>query len=193
MSSCSWSSYQGSCRDDDSVSSLQARVTAHCTVCGGMLTHTDICCWSAHFRGCCCHSIAGSISPVSRSVTCVAPATGAPLLSGPAACAARRARPHWTPAQPAPAPAWPHQRSFFRSSYNLVCVYTQTIHSSALCVETVECLVFVWRAAPPSILALYVISVNIAVDSVGWPAAHRKLETILCDICPSPRQPRVPI
>ena len=192
MSSCSWSSYQGSCRDDDSVSSLQARVTAHCTVCGGMLTHTDICCWSAHFRGCCCHSIAGSISPVT-CVTCVAPATGAPLLPGPAACAARRARPHWTPAQPAPAPAWPHQRSFFRSSYNLVCVYTQTIHSSALCVETVECLVFVWRAAPPSILALFVISVNIAVDSVGWAAAHRKLETILCDICPSPRQPRVPI
>ena len=53
----SWSSYQGSCRDDDSVSSLQAGVRAHCTVCGGMLTHTDICCWSAHFRGCCCHSI----------------------------------------------------------------------------------------------------------------------------------------
>ena len=74
-----------------------------------------------------------------------------------------------------------------------VYVYTQTIHSSALCVETVECLVFVWRAAPPSILALFVISVNIAVDSVGWAAAHRKLETILCDICPSPRQPRVPI
>ena len=76
-----------------------------------------------------------------------------------------------------------------------VCMFTHRQYTAlpCVCVETVECLVFVWRAAPPSILALFVISVNIAVDSVGWAAAHRKLETILCDICPSPRQPRVPI
>ena len=175
------------------VSSLQAGVRAHCTVCGGMLTHTDICCWSAHFRGCCCHSIAGSISPVTRSVTCVAPATGAPLLPGPAACAARRARTGHPPSL--------HQHQPGRTSavssdlHTILCMFTHRQYTAlpCVCVETVECLVFVWRAAPPSILALFVISVNIAVDSVGWAAAHRKLETILCDICPSPRQPRVPI
>ena len=133
MSSCSWSSYQGSCRDDDSVSSLQAGVRAHCTVCGGMLTHTDICCWSAHFRGCCCHSIAGSISPVSRSVTCVAPATGAPLLPGPAACAARRARPHWTPTQPAP--AWPAPAQFLQIFIqSCVCMFTHRQYTALPCV-----------------------------------------------------------
>ena len=157
-----------------------------------MLTPTDICCWSAHFRGCSRHSIAGSISPVTRSVTCVAPATGAPLLPGPAACAARRARTGHPPSL--------HQHQPGRTSavssdlHTILCVFTHRQYTAlpCVCVETVECLVFVWRAAPPSILALFVISVNIAVDSVGW-AAHRKLETILCDICPSPRQPRVPI
>ena len=137
MSSWSRSRYQGSCRDDDSVSSLQAGLRAHCTVCGGMLTHTDICCWSAHFRGCCCHSIAGSISPVTRSVTCVAPATGAPLLPGPAACAARRARTGHPPSLHQHQPGR-HQRSFFRSSYNLVCVCLHTDNTQL-------CPVCVWR------------------------------------------------
>ena len=140
MSSWSRSRYQGSCRDDDSVSSLQAGLRAHCTVCGGMLTHTDICCWSAHFRGCCCHSIAGSISPVTRSVTCVAPATGAPLLPGPAACAARRARTGHPPSLHQHQPGR-HQRSFFRSSYNLVCVCLHT-DNTQLCPVCGDCGVF---------------------------------------------------
>ena len=132
MSSWSRSRYQGSCRDDDSVSSLQAGLRAHCTVCGRMLTPTDICCWSAHFRGCSRHSIAGSISPVTRSVTCVAPATGAPLLPGPAACAARRARTGHPPSL--------HQHQPGRTSavssdlHTILCVFTHRQYTALPCV-----------------------------------------------------------
>ena len=122
------------------------------------------------------------------TLPCVAPAAGAPLLPGRLLCAAR-ARPHWTPAQPAPAPAWPHQRGFFRSSYKLVYVYTQTIHSSAS-----VCGVFgVCMESCPSLLCHCLLSLSISRwtrrSGRQWAAAHRKLETILCDICPSLRRP----
>ena len=127
------------------------------------------------------------------TLPCVAPAAGAPLLPGRLLCAAR-ARPHWTPAQPAPAPAWPHQRGFFRSSYKLVYVYvyTQTIHSSA----SVCGVLGVCMESCPSLPAIvcYLCQYLGGHGAVGgsgqqWAAAHRKLETILCDICPSLRRP----
>ena len=134
MSSWSRSRYQGSCRDDDSLSSHQAGLRAHCTVCGGMLTHTDICCcWSAHFRGCCCHSIAGSISPVTECHVC-GPGHWCAATAWPG-CLRCSPRPHWPPAQPAPAPAWPAPAQFLQIFIqSCVCLHTDNTQLCPVCV-----------------------------------------------------------
>ena len=189
----SWSSYQGSCRDDDSVSSLQAESSLH-SLWGDADTHRYL-------------LLVSSLQRLLLSLNSwqYLPSNSECHVCGPGHWCAATAWPGCLRCSPRP-PALATRPACTSTSlagtsavssdlHTILCMFTHRQYTAlpCVCVETVECLVFVWRAAPPSILALFVISVNIAVDSVGWAAAHRKLETILCDICPSPRQPRVPI